>query len=82
MQMSTPVTLVVAPEGMSDEHLLLHINGRHPSVWPRGEAPLVPRVAPDEVRRGGEFTLVSRFGWVILHERLHRDEWSLGHRHE
>ena len=82
MPKSTPVPLVVPAREMSDEHLLLHINGRHADCW-HGTAPLTPRVAPDALRRGEPFTLHKRGLWDILHERLHRGEsWGEhGHHH-
>ena len=82
MQTLTPGRpLVVATEEMTDEQLILHLNARHANCW-RGTAPLRPVRSPEEVRKGEPFTLHNRELWLILHERLHRDDWSVGHVHE
>lgn len=75
MQMSTPeLPLVVATEGMSDEHIIRHINSRHADCWkPFPAYRLEPVPHPDQLARGERFALVSRDGWEVLHARLHAE---------
>lgn len=75
--LTSTIVLVAATEEMPDEHLIRHINGRHSGAYGHGQTPLEP------AGHGGEpFSLSSRSLWTFLHDRLHRDEWTLGHRHE
>lgn len=75
--------LVVDTLEMSDENLIRHINARHPAAYPEGQSKLEPVPRPDQVARGEPFELGNRDHWIILHERLHSNEWDgIGHRHE
>lgn len=77
MPKSTPATLVVPAGEMSDEHLIRHLNARHPEVWPDFRYRLQPE---GQIR---QFSLNYRHHWDWLHERLHRGEsWGEhGHVH-
>lgn len=66
--------LVVAAEDMSDEHLILHLNNRHPDVWPNFQYRLRPE---GNIR---PFALAYRHLWAALHGRLHRG--GVEHVHE